>query len=851
MKKNTAFIRRLRTSITGASTSTILQEIRSLSLHKYLSEIISACYEGIIKVKTPADVAAVVEIFSALHQRFGPEEFTSYAGWLIGRGLTPPDKTQLKALPQDVREKEERDRLARNKVLLRIATELWLVGALRSLDDVAPPQDSAKSKDTKPVAGASQKKDPTQMKPQARSDAEPFPLEVLKEILSQDGQHTQISMLASFVKTYSWDLMGKRDADAEPTNDADAPLIDGGLQQRFRNVVMRYFEGGRLHLLRDQEHINSQSRRNAEAYVRSGEIFEDRQANYEKLVKSHERFTSSMQALAMCLDLEMPDLAEKDLNTLSADGSIGLVKMGDYLRGAADGAGIWDDDEERRFYENLIDLKDRVPGILFEDGKKKRDQEEQVGRRVDEASVSGASESKPGDEAPHETTAIANKTVGAQVDALLARLPEATNKDAIDDVAIDFCFVNSKASRNRLIKTVQDVPRSRSDLLPLYSRLATTLSKQMPDIAQALVSHLDEEFRSLQRRKQKDSLSGIRTSNIRYLAELTKFGLVPEHVIFHCLKVSLDDFSRMNIEIICNLLENCGKYLLRNPETQPRMRSFLETLSRKKSAQHLGQQERMLIENAIYSVDPPERAAIQQKERTPVALFIRKLLYDDLNKRNVEKVIKQIRKLHWEDEEVLAVLRKAFIKPWQIKWHSMHYLAIILGSLHRYHQDFTITVIDDVLENIELNLEINEFKDNQKRTAEVRYVGELYVYRMVDSSVIFDTMYKVALFGHGESLSRRGCETMRTSLTILSGGWPKPGSAPSIDLPDDFFRVRLICTLIEICGGFFDKGAIRKKFDFFLVFFQVCLASLRLAFCFFADHIPVLYLHQGVHAYGH
>lgn len=123
----------------------------------------------------------------------------------------------------------------------------------------------------------------------------------------------------------------------------------------------------------------------------------------------------------------------------------------------------------------------------------------------------------------------------------------------------------------------------------------------MPDVSQGLVSYLDNEFRSLQRRKSKDFLGQARTQNV-HLAELTKFGVFPEHVIFHCLKVSLNNFSRINIKIIYNLLENCGRYLLRNPDTSPRMTSFLETLQRKKSAQVIGQQERMLIENAMYYI---------------------------------------------------------------------------------------------------------------------------------------------------------------------------------------------------------------------------------------------------------
>ena len=85
MKKNTAFIKRLRTAINPAGQAVFLQEIRTLSLHKYLSEIISACFEGLCKLKLAGEISAGVEVVNALHQRFGPEEFTCYLGWLIGR----------------------------------------------------------------------------------------------------------------------------------------------------------------------------------------------------------------------------------------------------------------------------------------------------------------------------------------------------------------------------------------------------------------------------------------------------------------------------------------------------------------------------------------------------------------------------------------------------------------------------------------------------------------------------------------------------------------------------------------------------------------------------------------------
>jgi len=44
----------------------------------------------------------------------------------------------------------------------------------------------------------------------------------------------------------------------------------------------------------------------------------------------------------------------------------------------------------------------------------------------------------------------------AQLDSLLSRLPNMINRDLIDQAAVDFCYLNSKASRNKLIKVIYD-----------------------------------------------------------------------------------------------------------------------------------------------------------------------------------------------------------------------------------------------------------------------------------------------------------------------------------------------------------------------------------------------------------
>lgn len=107
--------------------------------------------------------------------------------------------------------------------------------------------------------------------------------------------------------------------------------------------------------------------------------------------------------------------------------------------------------------------------------------------------------------------------------------------------------------------------------------------------------------------------------NITYLSNLTKFRVVPFHLILHIFKVCLDDFSGVNVENIALLLEGCGRFLLRTEETSQRfgtmVRSLfeivtivdpsinqLELMRRKQSLQHFDQRQLLLLENAYYQV---------------------------------------------------------------------------------------------------------------------------------------------------------------------------------------------------------------------------------------------------------
>ena len=52
----------------------------------------------------------------------------------------------------------------------------------------------------------------------------------------------------------------------------------------------------------------------------------------------------------------------------------------------------------------------------------------------------------------------------------------------------------------------------------------------------------------------------------------------------------------------------------------------------------------------------------------------------------------------------------------------------------------------------------------------------------------------------------------------------------TLDPPDDFFRVQMICILLDSCGIYFVKGNLKKRLDFFLSFFEVSYFVMRFTF---------------------
>lgn len=131
-----------------------------------------------------------------------------------------------------------------------------------------------------------------------------------------------------------------------------------------------------------------------------------------------------------------------------------------------------------------------------------------------------------------------------------------------------------------------------------------------------------------------------------------------------------------------------------------------EQMMRKKQAQHLDARYVTMVENAYYYCNPPPIEKAVKKKRPPLQEYIRKLLYKDLSKVTTEKVLRQMRKLPWQDPEVKGYLICCMINIWNVKYNSIHCVANLLAGLVAYQEDVGIHVVDGVLEDIRLGMEV-------------------------------------------------------------------------------------------------------------------------------------------------
>uniref|UniRef100_A0A8C2IU11 UPF2 regulator of nonsense mediated mRNA decay n=1 Tax=Cyprinus carpio TaxID=7962 RepID=A0A8C2IU11_CYPCA len=573
LKKNTAFVKKLRT-LTEQQRGSLSQDFDSLNLSKYIGEAVSSMVEAKLKI---SDVGCAVHLCSLFHQRYADFAPLLLAAW----------KRHFEA-----RKEEKSPNVSKLRTDLRFIAELTIVGLFTDKEGLS------------------------------------LIYEQLKNIIGTDRDtHTHVSVIISFCKHCGDDIAGlvprkvKNAVEKFGSSFPPSQIINAEKQQPFQNLLREYFTSLTKHLKKDHRELQNIERQNRRILHSKGELSEDRHKQYEEFATSYQKLLANTQTLADLLDENMPELPVD--KTVQEEHGPGIDiftpgKPGEYdLEG-----GIWEDEDARNFYENMVDLKAFVPAILFKDNEKSSQpsKEAREGSSTEELemeleALDIADEPIDLDTADEtESEELAKKLLDEQeqedeeastgshlkliVDAFIQQLPNCINRDLIDKEQM----MRKKQAQHldgRYVTMVENayyycnpppmektVRRKRP---PLQEYIRKLLYKDLSKVTTEKVRHTSYAqmamniicalligliYYQMPLSLPEPKFNQRRISSAKFLGELYNYRMVESAVIFRTLfsfisfgvnadgsPSPLDPPEHLfRIRLVCTLLDTCGQY---------------------------------------------------------------------------------------------------------------------------------------------------------------------------------------------------------------------------------------------------------------------------------------------------
>ncbi|KAJ0182050.1 hypothetical protein K1T71_002772 [Dendrolimus kikuchii] len=754
LKKNTTFVKKLK-SFSAPQIDALLKDFNVLNLTKYISEVAAAIAEAKLKM---SDIPAAITLCSILHRTYADFSGNFFENWQ--KILT------FKATDKIINSSKLR-------VDIRFYAELVAVGIFSNKTGL-------------PLLG-----------------------NVLTVLINMDKEeHNNIPILLSFCKHCGEDyagLMPKKIRDAAEKYGITVPrntFLPAEKQAVVRTLLKDYFLSLTKHLLAERAQLQALHAANQRTLHTRGELSQERKDQLEQHQATYDKLLVGAQNFAEVLGEELGEAGEPPTLSLVVIETQGTVTIGGNEEfNMQAGTDPWQDEDTRTFYTSLPDLKVFMPNYQLKETVKSKTEtvtEEMLDEDLKEDDLSDSEEPPTVPDVEQEEAQPSNISNKYALDAFLNELPNCINRELIDNAAVDFVLnLNTKNNRKKLTRVLFSVARTRLDLLPFYARFAAILYPVLPDVCLELCQMLKQDFKYHVRKKDQINIES-KIKVVRFIGELVKFNLYSKMEALYCLKVLLHDFKHHHIEMACNLLETCGRYLYCNPDTHQRTMIYLQQMMRKKTVSALDSRYVTQIENAFYYVCPPETPAQPKEEEQPMHQFIRKILHEDLQKSNEEKILRLMRKLNWDDPEISSVAIQHLAGGWRVRASARRALARLTAELAAWQEAIAPAVVDTILEEIRVTMEDPHPRYNQRRIATVRYLGELYNYKLLDSRDVFTVLYSFITFGVTNDHS----------------------NVSPLDPPDNVFRIRLVCALLETCGAYFNSGSSKKRLDYFLIFFQ-------------------------------
>ncbi|EGW33495.1 uncharacterized protein SPAPADRAFT_71334 [Spathaspora passalidarum NRRL Y-27907] len=336
LKKNTAFIKKIKTGVNSDQYKSVLKDIETVSIEKYLSEVIVNLVEALYKVSKSDDILAAIEIVSAFHQRF-TTLFTPQLLIHVLVGISNP----VRSHQSDIDEKEEQSRIVRQRNLLRLVGEFYIIGVFRVLKDC--------NKDSIPHE---------LLLKFGKQASEPILIVVIKDLMNFELKSgNSLSVIQSFLKRFQNIIC----------NDDNVLL-----SFEVRNVLVQIFSiysKAVFDITVDlKKRVKQLTERNNKASIRTGRILEEIQVELDDVKSRYEKFKSTAEFLSDTLDIPPLNwnLDEEDTKQ-EPDSVVELVKSKSLNED--DLNGVWEDIKEKTFYTVIPSLGEIMDSTSMENSK--------------------------------------------------------------------------------------------------------------------------------------------------------------------------------------------------------------------------------------------------------------------------------------------------------------------------------------------------------------------------------------------------------------------------------------------------------------------------------------------------
>ena len=394
-------------------------------------------------------------------------------------------------------------------------------------------------------------------------------------------------------------------------------------------------------------------------------------------------------------------------------------------------------------------------------------------------------------------------------------LLDCVNTREIDDKTTEFISkYNTKIYRKRLAKFIFNAPKMQNSstsrgyiktnlsLLRLLCRMVAILSQNFKEVKNELLKYLQKEHQELQ--ESQDILKiQAKKKNVRFIGELTKFELWDIKILLTRFKEWLDDLKGHSAEIIFNITECCGRYLMRKEQmegfTQISFNNMLDHLWEKKNKSILSEKSVQYIENSYFCCRPFESTSLNNEpDQSEEEKKINYLLFEYMNETTAEDVARLIKKMNLKTNEEYII--NSFVKFAKNGTYSdLDCASYILSILQDSPlKSVVVKIIERLEKEILLNIEESSSVSFQNKIQQINFFSTLYYYEVIKIASIFHILE-----------------------TLIPENWVEK------ELIGANLKIRIVWTMLENlyftgikgAGKFGDKKA-KKRLDKFLKHFH-------------------------------